>query len=249
MIILKNIGDRTYLETLPVGKIANVVLRGIIKSGVITGAIKQNDIADFKDATWTKNIFNVQFPLLSESRDVISGGCRYYQGEICCYDEKLYLTNYWKDSNKDRLIDWIVSWVSANGLPVRAEACDENARFVYYNNDVKNGEREEGLAKKLEVEYLEYIYHFAQKLFMNLFDDEFPKPIDVVLCKELPEKVYDHSVEFIRDKINEQVQSGESVDLEQASEIVRHTDFIAGKFFEGPEPHIEIYFKQCLFID
>ena len=54
MIILENIGDRNYLNTLPVGKIANVVLRSIIKGGVITGAIRPNDIADFKDAAWTK---------------------------------------------------------------------------------------------------------------------------------------------------------------------------------------------------
>lgn len=249
MIVLKNIGDRNYLNTLPVGKIANVVLRGIIKGGVITGVINPNGISDFKDVAWTNGMFGVQYPLLSKNRDIISGGCRYYQGEIECYGEKLFLTNYWKDEHKARLIDWIVNWVSKNGIPVRVENCDTDCRFVYYNKNTPDGERVAGLAKKLEVEYLEYLYHFAESTFGNLFGEEFPEPIEVVLCKECPEEVYKHPDEYIRDKINELVDSGETVDLEKTSDILRHTDYITGEFCPAVKPYIKIYFNQFLFID
>ncbi len=249
MIILKKIADRSYLNTLTVGEIAKTVLRAIIEGGALTGAITPNDIVSFKDKAWTMGTFGVQYPLLSNTKSVISGGCRYYKDEIDCYGEKLFLTNYWKPAHKGKLIDWIVNWVSKNGIPVRAEACDNDCRWVYYNHNVNNGERIATLAKKLEVEYLEYIYNFAQKIFRQLFGDDFPDPIEVVLCKECPTEKYDHPDEYIRDRINELVKNGETVDLEKTSEILRHTDYITGRFCESPKPHIEIYFKQFLFIN
>ena len=254
MIVLKKIGDRSYLNTLTVGKIANVALRAIIESGVITGAITSNDIADFKDAGWTKSIFGVPFPLLSNDRDVVGKNgnsyTRYYEEEIYCYGEKLFLTNFWKeDRNKDLLIDWIVNWVSRNGIPPRADCCDADGRLVYYNHNVKNGERIAGLAQRLEVEYLQFIYHFAERLVGDLFREDFPEPIEVILCKERPEKVYNHSDESIMNKINELIKNGKSIDLEKTSDILRHTDYITGEFCTAEKPHIKIYFNQQLFIN
>lgn len=244
MVILKHIGDRSYLESLRVGEIAQNVLRVIIEGGSITGAVTKTDIENFKAESWTYQTFGVQYALLSNRRDIISGSCRYYKEEMNCYGDKLFLTNYWKDSHKDRLIDWILNWVSKNGTPVSASRCDTNCRYVYYNQNVKNGERVAGLCKKLEVEYLEYLYHFARRLFGNLFIDNLPNPVDVVLCKELPTETCHHKDEYIKNKINQLIKNGKTIDLEETINILRHTDYIYGRFFESPKPRIEIYFNQ-----
>ena len=245
MVILKNIGERHYLDSMPITILANRVLRGIIAGGVITGDFTKADLEDFQNEGFARAVFGVSYPILSRSRDVISGGARYYKDEIDCFGTPMYLTNEWRERHRDRLTDWILNRVSLHGTPVHPDSCDNDSRWVYYNTNVKNGERVAGLSRDLEVEYLEYLYNFSRRLLGHLFiDGSFPSPIEVILCKELPEKTYTHTDEYVAERVNELIKEGKPTSPERIGEILRHTDRILGEFCHSPRPHINIYFNQ-----
>ena len=261
--------DRSYLEGLKVGKIAQVVLKELIEQGASCGIISRSDIADFKDSVWTQRTFGVQYALLSKNRDIISNSCRYYDDEIICYGETLYLTNYWKpDRHKDRLIDWILNWIALHGwatlkrktgMPKLSNIIkgpkqkpiydldygdDEESGWVYYNKNVEDGEKVPDLCRKLQTEYLEFIYHFAEDLLSQLYGKDFPEPIKVELCKECPSKIYLFNDEYIARKINEVVDKCGSMDAKTYAKISRLCMRINGEFIDGSTPKIKIYYNQ-----
>ena len=120
---------------------------------------------------------------------------------------------------------------------------DENRELVYYNDNVDINKRVEGLCEKLEIEYIEYLTHFASYIFRDIIDGEFYLP-KVVLCKECPSEIWTNSDSFITRKINELIKKGDLVNEQQIAQILRHQSRIAGEFIHNPRPLIKIYFNQ-----
>lgn len=110
VIDLKQISP-TYLQGFPVGKIASQVLGAILKSG----NIKKADVDLLKTEAGSKTAFGFQKPALSKTRKDANGYIRYYNEPFLLFGETLYLYSQWSKSHKDRLIQWIVDWIAANG--------------------------------------------------------------------------------------------------------------------------------------
>ena len=120
---------------------------------------------------------------------------------------------------------------------------DENRELVYYNDNVGINKRVEGLCEKLEIEYREYLSHFALYIFRDIIDVDFSLP-KVVLCKECPSKIWTNSDSFVTSKVNELIKKGDSANEQQIAEILRHHSRISGEFIHNPQPLIKIYFNQ-----
>ena len=120
---------------------------------------------------------------------------------------------------------------------------DENSELVYYNDNVDINKRVEGLCEKLEIEYIEYLTHFASYIFRDIIDGEFYLP-KVVLCKECPSKIWTNSDSFVTRKVNELIKKGDLVNEQQIAQILRHHTRICGEFIHNPHPLIKIYFNQ-----
>ena len=120
---------------------------------------------------------------------------------------------------------------------------DENRELVYYNDNVDINKRVEGLCEKLEIEYIEYLSHFALYIFRDIIDVDFSLP-KVVLCKECPSKIWTNSDSFVTSKVNELIKKGDLVNEQQIAQILRHHTRIAGEFIHNPRPLIKIYFNQ-----
>ena len=269
MIELYRINDRAYLESSPVGRIADEALRHIIEVGVANGEIKKADIVKFKTQKGKgKSIFNLSQPLLADSRKDARGIDRYYAEPIMAYGKPVYLNSQWGDEHKDNLIDWILNWIQVHNLPIVKNTAagtglprvikgpnqkplggvgygyDENREFVYYNKNVEDDEKVPDLCRKLQIEYLEYIDHFARDLLSQLYGKEFPDPIKVELCKECPSKTYLFNDEYIARKINEVMGKRGSMDAETYAKISRLCMRINGEFIDGSTPKIKIYYNQ-----
>lgn len=107
-IDLTNICD-TYLEQFKVGVIARQVLAAILKSGKLS----KNDVEAFKTAAETKSKFGFGHPLLSATRR--NGNYTYYANPFELHCETLYMYADWSENHKQRLIQWIMKWIAANG--------------------------------------------------------------------------------------------------------------------------------------
>ena len=114
-VIVNDIDIRPYLESFKVGQIANDVLRGIIKTGIIDGRLSKDDIEKFKTKRGINSEFGLALPLLAASPLDATGRMRYYKEPIVCFNETLYLNSQWPASKKEQLINWIAEWVEEHG--------------------------------------------------------------------------------------------------------------------------------------
>ena len=120
---------------------------------------------------------------------------------------------------------------------------DEETEHVKYEINVLQEEQVPELCSFLESEY-ERIIHFAKKVF-----NEWPQIIDmtripVVLKKECPAYIYLHNDEYVTKKINELIECGKKISVEDTKSLLRHEDRICGMFKEVPDVHIEIFYRQ-----
>lgn len=91
--------------------IAQEVLGAILKSG----RISKSDVDDFKTEAVTKKTFGFGKALLSPVMVHTSNSNRYYADAYTLHGEKLFLYSQWKLHHKERLIQWILNWIAANG--------------------------------------------------------------------------------------------------------------------------------------
>jgi hypothetical protein len=101
----------SYLERFKPGVIAYQVLGAILNSGKLS----LNDISKFKSAVETKAIFGFEKPLLSPTIIRANGNSKCYVKPFVLNGETLYMYSQWYDTHKERLIKWILNWISANG--------------------------------------------------------------------------------------------------------------------------------------
>ena len=78
-----------------------------------SGKVSKFDVDAFKTAAATKVTFGFGQPLLSTTRK--NGNYEYYAIQFDLYGEILYMYADWSINYKERLINWIVDWVAANG--------------------------------------------------------------------------------------------------------------------------------------
>jgi hypothetical protein len=102
----------SYLnDNFKVGVIAQEVLGAILRSG----RVSKSDVDGFKTEAVTKKTFGFGKPLLSPVMVRTSNSNRYYADTYTLYGEKLFLYSQWQEAHKERLIQWILNWIAANG--------------------------------------------------------------------------------------------------------------------------------------
>jgi hypothetical protein len=125
--------------------------------------------------------------------------------------------------------------------------CD--AGLVVYENSVPSYDRIPGLCEFVEKEY-DKIREFAKRLLANIWQD-FPA-IPVYLSKEHPEKTHYYDREFLLCKMREYCTKCERLGCEPPycridgvlEKYAPFTQRINGRYFDGSEPHILLYFKN-----
>ena len=91
----------TILEScneLKVGMIAQTVLRDILESGTVS----DQEIDDMQTEKYSKDIFDIQYPLLNPTREK-----HYYKPSLTIKGRTFYLCCEWFESDKPYLIKWI----------------------------------------------------------------------------------------------------------------------------------------------
>ena len=123
------------------------------------------------------------------------------------------------------------------------------AGLVLYENSVPSYDRITGLCEFIEKEY-EKIREFARRVLVDIWQD-FPA-VPVYLSKERPEKTYYYDREFLLRKMREYCVKCERESCEPPycridgvlEKYAPFTDRINGRYFDGIEPHIVLYFKN-----
>ena len=121
--------------------------------------------------------------------------------------------------------------------------------LVSYENSVPSCDRIPGLCEFVEKEY-EKIREFARRMLVNIWQDF--SAIPVYLSKECPEKTYYYDREFLLCKMREYCAKCERLGCEPPycridgvlEEYAPFTQRIHGRYFDGSEPHIVLYFKN-----
>ena len=70
------------------------------------GLINQLEVLKLQEKKYSKDNFNVNFPILSKKRLDIKG-LRYYSKPIIILGEEYYVTNDWHNKDKDMLVEYI----------------------------------------------------------------------------------------------------------------------------------------------
>lgn len=101
----------SYLEQFKPGAIAFQVLGAILNSGKVS----LSDITKFKSAVETKAIFGFEKQLLSPTIIRANSNSKCYVKPFVLNGETLYMYSQWYDTHQERLIKWILNWISTNG--------------------------------------------------------------------------------------------------------------------------------------
>ncbi|MBE5731768.1 MAG: hypothetical protein E7353_01925 [Clostridiales bacterium] len=123
---------------------------------------------------------------------------------------------------------------------------DRDVSFVYYAENVSDEEKVPGLCSYLR-ELYGRIKQFAGRILYKEFrycSEEFFKYIPVILKKECPVQTHKNNYEFATKKINEITKEKGAISVDDLKNALYYKQRIAGMFFAGKEPHIEIYFNQ-----
>ncbi|PLR71044.1 hypothetical protein [Bacillus sp. UMB0728] len=113
----KEVAVAGAVETVPaferkIGVIAKTDLKNLLESGSVPLSVIEN----LMDKRYSKNTFDLNFPLLREVTDMgkidelkmdHTGRSRYYAKPISILGKKYLLCSQWYDSSKTRLVQWI----------------------------------------------------------------------------------------------------------------------------------------------
>jgi hypothetical protein len=123
---------------------------------------------------------------------------------------------------------------------------DVETEHVKYEINVLQKEQVPELCSVLENEY-ERIIDFAKIVFENWSQVIDMSKIPVVLKKECPAYIYLNNDEYVTKKINELIERGEKISVEDTKSLLRHEERIGGTFKEVIDVHIEIFYRQIDF--
>ena len=91
------------LSELKAGKIAQTVLRDILESG----ALSDDELALMRTDDYSKQAFNLNYPLLDTECKEHSGLKRYYIHPLNIFGEALYMCSQWNQNTKPFLLKWL----------------------------------------------------------------------------------------------------------------------------------------------
>lgn len=94
--------EKTGTSRLKIGEIARKYIFSVIKEGKITDSEAQK----LKEYKYSKDIFGINYPLLSKER-FINGRPRYYANRVQIDDGEYYICQEWYETSRQELKDWL----------------------------------------------------------------------------------------------------------------------------------------------
>lgn len=89
---------------MKIGVIARTILKNILENGKIS----KEEILLLQDANYSKQFFDIQYPLLKKIDKNINDKIeRYYINPIKIYDELYYMCSEWYENDRALLINWL----------------------------------------------------------------------------------------------------------------------------------------------
>lgn len=150
---------------------------------------------------------------------------------------------YLFERNISAIWDGEIGLTMKNPYTPPCQGADYETTHITYADNVLLEEQVPQLCGALEGEY-ERLLGFARKIFGSWVDSLQPRRIPVILKKECPAKIYLNDDEYVTRKINELIEHGEHISVEETAKLLRYEMRVCGLFVSEPEPHIEIYFNQ-----
>lgn len=96
---LKTNTDKSVLK---IGEIVKIYIFSVLEEGKITGY----ELQKLQDKEYSKQIFDINYPLLSKVR-IINGQPRYYANRILINNEEYYICQEWFDKSRQKLVSWL----------------------------------------------------------------------------------------------------------------------------------------------
>lgn len=100
--ISNNTKEKTGTSRWKIGEIARKYIFSVIKEGKITDYEAQK----LKEYGYSKDIFGINYPLLSKER-FINGRPRYYANRVQIDDGEYYICQEWYETSRQKLKDWL----------------------------------------------------------------------------------------------------------------------------------------------
>ena len=95
--------EKEDYSKLTVGKIAQGKLREVLENGILS----EEELLLLQEKEYSKQCFNVNFPLLRPAREGESRPLRYYKNTLMIRDKQYFLTSEWYENSRRPLLLWI----------------------------------------------------------------------------------------------------------------------------------------------
>mgnify|MGYP007069942776 CR=1 FL=1 len=105
-------GNRNTFEELKIGKLAQIVMRQILESGTLS----EKELLNLQDKVYSKQAFNLHFPLLVKGSTDFDR-VRYYKEPVIIRETPYFLCSQWSErspNNRQLLLKWIERHESKN---------------------------------------------------------------------------------------------------------------------------------------
>lgn len=100
--INSNTSENTGTSVLKIGKMVRKYLITVLKEGKITAY----ELQKLKEDEYSKQIFGINYPLLSKER-FINKRPRYYANRVLIDNEEYYICQEWYETSRQKLKDWL----------------------------------------------------------------------------------------------------------------------------------------------
>lgn len=94
------------IDEMKVGKIASVFVREVLEKGKVPNDV----IKSLMDAKYSKRVFNLNYPFLTEEIDE-STKVRYYAKPLIIAGKKYYMCSQWVIGQKGKLLEWLKEYI------------------------------------------------------------------------------------------------------------------------------------------
>ncbi|MGD6893722.1 hypothetical protein [Bacillus infantis] len=112
----KDVAGAEAVEAVPAERKIGVIAQEDLKNLLESGRVPLSVIENLKDKRYSKNTFDLNFPLLREVTDMgkidelkmdDTGRSRYYAKPVSIWGKKYLLCSQWYEYSRSRLVGWI----------------------------------------------------------------------------------------------------------------------------------------------